>query len=105
MGLFGKKQETPAKRGAEDMAQPSADAAGPSGAVTAVSAPSQTGTTVDAAEAPSKDVLLQVPLAELHKVSQCHQDSLKSRRRICTRQSEDSQICKGAPPYALCAHP
>jgi hypothetical protein len=76
MGLFSKK-ETPAKRGADEMAQPDGNAAGPSSAPAVSSppgpapggnAPTHSGTVVDASEEPIKDILLQVPLAELHKV-------------------------------------
>lgn len=77
MGLFSKK-ETPAKRGADEMAQPDGNAASAS-SVQAVSSPPgpapggnaplhSNGSVVDASEEPIKDILLQVPLAELHKV-------------------------------------
>lgn len=60
------KSETPAKRGADDIAHQ--DAAGPSGSSPAASGPSEQGNVVDTSEEPVKDILLQVPLAELHKV-------------------------------------
>lgn len=64
MGLFSKS--TPAKRDAAEAAQQ--DAAGPSGASAAASGPSAGGHMVDTTEEPVKDVLLQIPLVELHKV-------------------------------------
>lgn len=60
------KSETPAKRGADDIAQQ--DAAGPSGSSAPASGPLEHGNVVDTSEEPVKDILLQVPLAELHKV-------------------------------------
>ena len=75
MGLFSKK-ETPAKRSADEMAQTHGDA-GPSQSTSAVASPAgpadtgnapSEGTVIDASEEPIKDILLQVPLAELHQV-------------------------------------
>ena len=74
MGLFSKK-ETPAKRSADEMAQTTGEAgvshSAPTGASPAgpshVGTPSE-GAVVDASEEPIKDILLQVPLTELHQV-------------------------------------
>jgi hypothetical protein len=77
MGLFSKK-ETPAKRSADEMAQTNSEA-GPSQGTTNVASPAgpadtgnpaSEGTVLDASEEPIKDILLQVPLAELHQVSE-----------------------------------
>ena len=75
MGLFSNK-ETPAKRSADEMAQGTGEA-GPSHTAPAVASPAgpadagnppSEGTVLDASEEPIKDILLQVPLAELHQV-------------------------------------
>ena len=75
MGLFSKK-ETPAKRSADEMAQTNSEAgpshsgptvASPAGPADAGNTPVE-GTVLDASEEPIKDILLQIPLAELHQV-------------------------------------
>jgi hypothetical protein len=77
MGLFSKK-ETPAKRSADEMAQTNSEQAGPSQGTTNVASPAgpadtgnpaSEGTVLDASEEPIKDILLQIPLAELHQVN------------------------------------
>ncbi len=74
MGFLSKsRHETPAKRGADELAQESNIAGG---------VQAQDGAAESPAEEPSKDILLQVPLTEVHKVTRWELLCLPARHPI-----------------------